>query len=68
MTNEHPQTLTTRQLAAMLIYALDLVRGYPCASHAAIADKLLTVWPGSGREVRMQVAITARLGSHQLAA
>jgi hypothetical protein len=40
-------------------YALDLAIAYPKATPEALADKLLTVWPGSERAVRLLVATAA---------
>ena len=43
----------------MARYALDLALAYPAATAPAIADKLLTVWPGTARALRTSVALAA---------
>jgi hypothetical protein len=61
MTTITYQPVTQRELGAMLTYACDLVRAYPRAGDQAVAEKLLTVWPGTEQGLRGQVATTARL-------
>lgn len=59
MTRITPAPLSARDISAMTVYATDLAQAYPQASPHALADKLLTVFEGSPRRDRLEVACTA---------
>lgn len=43
----------------MARYALDLALAYPTATAEALTVKLMTVWPGAARPIRLLVALAA---------
>lgn len=67
VTHEHAP-MSARQGAAMMTYALTLAGAYPAATADALADKLLTIWQGSDRALRLDVAQQALATVTQAAA